>query len=224
MVFWWGAARGAAMVSLGALCACAPDMPRQPAMDYHLVPQSTSVRLAEAGDVAAAGADAGAATLGPRQWVALGRLVAQAQAAGARQADVVLSGPLTQAQRVAVVNWVHARLPDARVDFQGGGGALVARVDYREVATERCRPGPVWAGEDGLLAPGCAVDLTFARMVADPDDLVMPKPMGPALLEPLARDAVRYSQGDDAAAGAKTAKTDLTGALGAGSSAGAAGK
>lgn len=221
MAVWRGATWGATMVALAAMLgACAPDMPRPPATGYQLVPRSSTVRLAEAGEAA----DTGAASLTPRQWVALGRLVAEAQAAGARQPALHLNGPLTQAQRVAVLGWVRSRLPGATVDFSGGGGALVARVDYREVAVDRCRPGPAWGGEDGLLPAGCAVELTFARMVADPDDLVEPKPMGPALLEPLARDALRYSQGDEQTGAAKATMTDMGAALSSAASAGAAGK
>lgn len=209
----------AALVGAGMQAGCAPEVPVAPVSGYQLVPRAASARLAEPSE----SPDPGAGSLSARQWVSLGRLAAQVEAAGARRAAFHLAGPLTPAQRVSIGRWLRQRLPDATLSFSDGGGALVARVEYLEVASGRCRPETPWIGEDGLLPAGCAVELTFARQVANPNDLIAPQPLGPALMEPLARDALRYSQGDEGKS-ATAAKAQAVDGLSSAATAGAAGK
>lgn len=208
----------AALVAGGlGLAGCTPPMPAQPEDGYLLVPRVAAGRL---GDAAGFPAET-AGGLTPSQRAQLRRLLGTAHAVAARQVAVEVSGALDAAQRGAVTAEIRASLPQSTVTFSPGGeGSPVVRLRYLEVVPKRCVNSDHWRQEDGLLPSGCALALTFGRMVSDPGDLVEGKVMGPALLEPLARDALRYSDGgsdggrDGTAKPMQTGDTTLTGSSG----------
>lgn len=169
------------------LAGCAPAMPVPPEDGYLLVPRVITGRLDE--DFAEG--------LNAAQRSQVRRLLGAARAVASRQVAVEVGGRLSEAQRGALAAEIRTAIPQAAVSFlPGGDGVPVMRVHYVEVIPKRCVTSDHWMEEDGLMPSGCALALTFGRMVADPGDLAAGKVMGPALLEPLARDALRYSQGD----------------------------
>jgi type IV pilus biogenesis protein CpaD/CtpE len=190
--------RGLSAALIVLVCGgCAPDTPVQPSDSYVLAPRSFSVRLDRpAGDGSPAGIDR----------ASLQRLLDDSRAAAAHQVSIEIDGRLTEAQRRAAAAEIRASVPQAVVTFgPGGDGPLQATVRYREVIASRCIVVDDWM-EDGLMRPGCATAMATARMVADPADLVTARQMGPAALQPLARDAIHYL--DQAPAGNSTGSQD----------------
>lgn len=172
------------------MAACTPEMPPPMEEGYVLLPRATSTRL----DDPAVVAGEWQGGLSGVQRVALRRLLLSARQAAARQAVVEVGGYLTDAQRKAIVAEVGTVLPSAQVSFSLAETITpVVWLRYVEVMPRRCLHGDGWYGEDGLPPSGCALAMTFGRMVADPNDLIDGRAMGPALLGPLTRDAVHYA-------------------------------
>lgn len=182
------------------LAGCTPEIPPPPQEGYLLVPRVVAGRLED--QTALQEQWAGALT--PFQREQLSVLTDKPRLVGARQVTAEVSGGMSDAQRRATAAEIRARLPRTAVSvFNGGDGVLVVRLRYTEVIPKRCVNSDHWRAEDGLMPSGCALALTFGRMVSDPGHLVESQAMGPALMEPLARDAIRHSRGD-AQAGEET--------------------
>lgn len=181
------ATRIASSLTLALLCltlaACEPTIPPAPREGYALVPRSFSARLD-----------------GPPGSPAEGRsllgVLGESGALGSRDITIEVSGDLPMDRQISLTAEIRARVPQAVVTFQPGvAGAPRVTVRSLDVLPRRCLVDDGWA-QDSLMIPGCASDLTFARMVEDPYDLVTGKPAGPAPLAPLARDALRYMDQD----------------------------
>lgn len=108
------------------------------------------------------------------------------------QATISASGPLAVTRMRAVAETLRAA-GVATVNYVEG----VTAEDEVRVAVARDVVTPYAClradGElRGPLPPGCAVDLTLARAVEDPRDLLRGRTLGPAPAAPLARAASAY--------------------------------
>lgn len=169
-------------------------MPPPPQEGYLLVPRVVAGRLEDKGALQ----EQWAGALTPFQREQLSVLTDKPRLVGARQVAAEISGGMSEAQRRTAAAEIRARLPQSAVSvFNNGDGVLVVRLRYTETIPKRCITSDHWREEDGLMPSGCALDLTFGRMVGNPGHLVEAQTMGPALMEPLARDAIRYSRGEE---------------------------
>jgi hypothetical protein len=181
--------RGLSAALIVLVCGgCAPHIPVLPSDSYVLAPRVFSARLER---LPGEGLDP----------AGLQRLLEQSRAAAAHQVAIEIDGRLTELERRGATAQIRASVPQAAVTFgPGGDGPLQATVRYREAIAGRCILDDDWM-EDGLMRPGCATAMATARMAADPGDLVTARQMGPAALQPLARDAIHYLDQDSAGSG-----------------------
>lgn len=172
------------------LVACTPDIPPPPDDGYVVIPRVVTGRLT--------GGLSFQDDLNSAQRDQILALLAKVRAVAGRQVSVeVAGGGLSELQKGALTSLVASRDPRAQVLFLSDKGNVpVVNVRYVEVVPRRCLGGDPFTPDSGLLPPGCAVALTFGRMVANPQDLIEGQTMGGAPLEPLVNDALRYGRGE----------------------------